>query len=99
MKEGIGILHDFKRAYEYARESKDVAELQFEGEMMDSLQRMERYDHRFDQMQAQVNYVVGLLEKVEKKDEVIPEVIARLKMTIRIASNETEYWKETEKQG
>lgn len=97
MKEGIKILHYFKRAYEYARESKNVAELQFEGEMMDSLQRMERYDHRFDQLQSQVNYVVSLLEKVEKKDEVIPEVIARLRMAVRIASSETEYWKETDK--
>jgi hypothetical protein len=100
MKEGVKILQEFKRAYEYARESENVDELRYEGEMMDAIQKMERYDQRYDQLQVQANYVINLLEKAGKRDKtkVIPEVISRLKMALRIANSEEETWKEIEEE-
>ena len=100
MKEGARILQEFKRAYEYARESENVSELRYEGEMMDAVQKMERYDQKYDQLQIQARYVINLLEKAGKKDKgkVIPEVISRLKMALRIANAETEDWKEIEEE-
>jgi hypothetical protein len=100
MKEGARILQEFKRAYEYARESENVAEMRHEGEMMDAAQKMERYDQRYDQLQVQVNYVISLLEKAANREKVkvIPEVISRLKMALRIANAEEENWKEIEEE-
>ena len=100
MKEGVKILQEFKRAYEYARQSENVAELRYEGEMMDAVQKMERYDQRYDQLQVQANYVINLLEKSGSRDKgkVIPEVISRLKMALRIANSEDENWKEIEEE-
>ena len=100
MKEGARILQEFKRAYEYARESENVAEMRYEGEMMDASQKMERYDQRYDQLQVQVNYVINLLEKAatREKVKVIPEVISRLKMALRITNAEEENWKEIEEE-
>ena len=98
MKEGARILQEFKRAYEYARESENVTEMRYEGEMMDASQKMERYDQRYDQLQVQVNYVINLLEKAANREKVkvIPEVISRLKMALRITNAEDENWKEIE---
>ena len=100
MKEGTRILQEFKRAYEYVRESENVSELRHEGEMMDAVQKMERYDQRYDQLQVQTHYVINLLEKAAKRDKVkvIPEVISRLKMALRIANTETEDWREIEEE-
>ncbi len=100
MKEGARILQEFKRAYEYARESENVSELQHEGEMMDAIQKMERYDQKYDQLQVQAHYVINLLDKAGKREKakVIPEAISRLKMAIRIANAETENWKEIEEE-
>ena len=100
MKEGARILQEFKRAYEYARESENVTEMRYEGEMMDASQKMERYDQRYDQLQVQVNYVINLLEKAANREKVkvIPEVISRLKMALRITNAEEENWKEIEEE-
>ena len=100
MKEGARILQEFKRAYEYARESENISELRYEGEMMDAVQKMERYDQKYDQLQVQTRYVINLLEKAAKRDKVkvIPEVISRLKMALRIAVAEIEDWREIDEE-